>query len=207
MIETGSGALGQEVRGQELELRVNDLKQYAYCQRIVYYQYVLPVERKPTYKMERGKLAQEDIQRLESRRKLKRYGLQAGTRRFDVWIRSTRLGLSGKLDMLIETDTQCFPVDFKWTRGEVQKNHVFQLGGYALLAEERFGKPVRTAFVYLLIQEDAVGFEMREEIKNACKAALQDIRSMILEERFPDPPKERSKCRDCEYQNFCRDIW
>lgn len=198
---------GLPTTGEELELRVNDLKQYAYCQRIIYYQYVLPVEKKVTYKMERGKLAQEEIQRLECRRKLKRYGLETGTRLFDVWIRSRRLGLSGKLDMLIETEAECFPVDFKWTRGGVQRNHVFQLGGYSLLVEERFGKPVRTAFVYLLTQEDAVHYPMTEELKEECKAAVRQIRSMIWEERFPDPPKERSKCMECEYQNFCRDIW
>jgi len=193
--------------GEELELRVNDLKQYAYCQRIVYYQYVLPVEKKATYKMERGKVAQEQIQRLESRRKLRRYGLEAGSRKFDIWIRSGRLGLSGKLDMLIETDSECFPVDFKWTKGGVQRNHLFQLGVYSLLVEERFGKPVRTGFVYLLIQEDAVHYPMTQELKEACRVALRDIRSMIREERFPDPPKERAKCVECEYQNFCRDIW
>ncbi len=196
---------GQE--GAILELKVNDLKQYVYCRRIVYYQYVLPVEKKATYKMEKGKVAQEDIQRLESRRKLKRYGLSSGIRRFDVWIRSKRLGLSGKVDMLIETESECFPVDFKWTRGGVQRNHVFQLGGYALLVEECFGKPVKTGFVYLIIRGDAVGYEMTEEIKAGCKAALEEIRSMILQERFPAPPKERAKCAECEYRNFCRDVF
>jgi hypothetical protein len=30
---------------------------------------------------------------------------------------------------------------------------------------------------------------------------------MIRDESFPDPPSQRAKCTDCEYQNYCRDIW
>lgn len=198
-----SGVLWEET----IELRVSDLKQYAYCKRIVYYQYALPVDKKVTYKMERGKVAQEEIQRLESRRKLKRYGLERGTRKFEVWVRSRKLGLSGKVDMVIETDGECFPVDFKWTRGGVQRNHVYQLGGYALLLEEQSWKPVRTGFVYLLVQGDAVRFHLTEALKQECREALGEIRAMIRQERFPDPPTGRGKCLECEYQNYCRDVW
>ena len=38
-----------------LPLTATDLKQWAYCKRIVYYQHVMPVEFGRTYKMERGR--------------------------------------------------------------------------------------------------------------------------------------------------------
>ena len=193
--------------GHPLELLVNDLKQYAYCPRVVYYHYVLPVDRKVTYKMVRGKVAQEEMQRLESRRKLKRYRLDSGTRTFDVWIRSTQLGLSGKLDMLIETASEGFPVDFKWTKGGVQRNHVLQLVGYSLLVEEHLSKPVSTAFVYLVARNDVVPCAVTEALKRECVLTLEEIRKMIREERFPDAPRQRGKCADCEYRNYCKDVW
>jgi len=193
--------------GHLLELLVNDLKQYAYCPRVVYYHYVLPVERKVTYKMVRGKMVQEEIQRLESRRKLKRYHLDSGTRTFDVWIRSRQLGLSGKLDMLIETASDCFPVDFKWTKGGVQRNHLLQLAGYSLLVEEHLSKLVSTAFVYLVAQNDVVPCAMTQALKRECVLTLEEIRKMIREERFPDAPRQRGKCVDCEYRNYCKDVW
>lgn len=31
-----------------ISIRVNDIKQYAYCPRIVFYQYCMPVEKKAT---------------------------------------------------------------------------------------------------------------------------------------------------------------
>jgi CRISPR-associated exonuclease Cas4 len=188
-------------------LKVSDLKQYLYCPRVVFYQYALPVDHKVTYKMEKGRTVQDEIERLEARRKLRKFGLQDGIRRFNVWVSSDRLKLSGKLDLLIETADELYPVDFKFTRGRPFRNHVFQLAGYALILGDKKKKPVRKAFVYLIPQEDAVVYEMTRDLKEECIRALEVMRKMITEERFPEPPVQRSKCADCEYQNYCRDIW
>ena len=191
----------------EPELRVSDIKQYQYCPRVVYYQYVLPVDRKVTYKMEKGKVAQEEIEELEARRTLGKYGLKEGKRTFNPWLHSPKLGLSGKLDLLIEADSELYPVDFKFTRGRPYKNHLYQLGGYALIIEDNWEKSVKKGFVYLIPQKDAVIFDVTNELKKECIKVMEEIRIMITEERFPDPPSHRSKCVDCEYQNYCRDIW
>lgn len=189
------------------ELRVSDLKQYYYCPRVVYYQYVLPVDRKTTYKMEKGQVLHEELEKLESRRKLKAYGLKDGKRTFNKWIRSRRLGLTGKLDLLIETESDIYPVDFKFTRGRPFMNHLYQIGGYALILEDQTGRFPRKGFVYLIQQKDAVVFDLTDEIKASCLKTLEEIRLMIMEERFPEAPEQRAKCSDCEYQNYCRDIW
>lgn len=192
---------------EEPELRVSDLKQYYYCPRVVYYQYVLPVDRKTTYKMEKGKVLHEELERLESRRKLKAYGLREGKRTFNKWIRSKHFGLNGKLDLLIETEKEIYPVDFKFTRGRPFINHLYQLGGYGLILEDRTGRFPRKGFVYLIPQKDAVVFDLTGELRASCINALDDIRLMITRERFPDAPAQRAKCTDCEYQNYCRDVW
>jgi CRISPR-associated exonuclease Cas4 len=108
-----------------ISLRVNDIKQYAYCPRIVFYQYAMPVEKKPTWKMEQGKIEEAKIDRLEKRRKLREYRLVEGERRFHFWLTSERLALTGKLDLLIDSPEGLFPVDFKWTTGRPHRNHIF----------------------------------------------------------------------------------
>jgi CRISPR-associated exonuclease Cas4 len=125
-----------------IEIRVSDLRQYHYCPRVVYYQYLMPVDHRATYKMEKGKSAQAEIEVLERRRKLKSYGLAEGERLFGQWIKSTNLGLTGKPDLVIRTATKIYPVDFKYTHGQPRRNHLYQLGGYALILEEQFDKPV-----------------------------------------------------------------
>lgn len=190
-----------------LELRVSDLKQYAYCPRIVYYQYVMPVDRTPTYKMAHGKEAQVSLEGLERRRTLKAYELESGERIFNLWLRSERLGLSGKLDLLIRTEHGYYPVDFKYTEGGARHNHLLQLAAYALLVEERYRVTVERGFVYLIPLKDVVECEITEALKHEVLENLQQIREMVHREAMPLPTPVRARCQDCEYCNYCGDIW
>lgn len=190
-----------------IDLRVNDLKQFTYCPRIVFYQYVMPVEKRATFKMEQGKRAEEVIDRLEKRRTMREYRLAEGQRHFHLWLRSERLGLAGKLDLLIESPQGFFPVDFKYTTGQPRKNHLYQLCGYALLVEESYRTTVTQGFVYLIPQEKAVVFDLTKEQKEETLRTLEEMRKMIRAEKMPEPTPARSRCAECEYRNYCGDIF
>jgi CRISPR-associated exonuclease Cas4 len=188
-------------------LRVNDLKQYAYCPRIVFYQYAMPVQRKATFKMEHGKAVEDKLEHLERRRKLREYGLAEGTRRFQVWLTSQRLALSGRLDLLITTARGRFPVDFKDTREPVRHNHRVQLCAYALLVEDSLGQPVSTGFIYRVPRADVVVVDITPELRVETLSMLQAIRAMIQAERMPAPTPVGARCTDCEYRNYCGDVF
>ncbi len=188
-------------------LRVNDIKQYAYCPRVVFYQYSMPVQKKATWKMEQGKIEETEIDRLEKRRKLSAYRLGEGQRQFHVWLTSKRLGLTGKLDLLVDSPEGLFPVDFKWTSGGPRRNHVCQLCGYALLLEDCYQRQVEKGFVYLMPKNDAVVFDLTAECKAETLRALEEIRAMVEKEQMPPPTPMRARCGDCEYRNFCGDIF
>ncbi|MGH8546326.1 MAG: CRISPR-associated protein Cas4 [Gammaproteobacteria bacterium] len=188
-------------------VRVNDIKQYFYCPRIVFYQYSMPVDKKTTWKMEQGKTEETEIDRLEKRRKLSSYRLAEGERRFHVWLRSDRLGLAGKLDLVIDTPKGLFPVDFKFTTGRPHRNHVYQLCGYALLLEDHYAREVNKGFVYLIPKNDAVVVDLTAELKEQTRTVLDEIRRMIEKEQMPAPTPVRNRCTDCEYRNFCGDVF
>jgi CRISPR-associated exonuclease Cas4 len=190
-----------------LPLRVNDLKQYEYCPRVVFYNTVMPVDRKATIKMERGKTEEFRVDALERRRSLRRYKLGSGERRFNVWLESARLGLSGRLDLLIVSGAGYFPVDFKYSRGRPHRNHVFQLAGYALLVEEAFGAVVDTGFIYLLPLQEAVAIKLTDQVKREAMGRLAAMRAMIEEGLLPEPTEVRSRCTDCEFRNYCGDVF
>jgi CRISPR-associated exonuclease Cas4 len=190
-----------------ISLRVNDIKQYAYCPRVVFYQYSMPVEKKATWKMEQGKIEEAEIDRLEKRRKLSGYRLVEGERRFHFRVSSARLGLNGRLDLLIDSPEGLFPVDFKWTTGRPHRNHIFQLCAYALLLEDHFQQPVTKGFVYLIPVSDAVVFDLTPDLKDQTRTMLSEIRRMIEKEEMPGPTPVRNRCTDCEYRNFCGDIF
>jgi CRISPR-associated exonuclease Cas4 len=188
-------------------LRVNDLKQYDYCPRVVYYQYVMPVERKATFKMEHGKSAEARIDALEERRTVRRYRLPDGQRHFHVWLTSESLGLSGKLDLLIESSSGWYPVDFKETSGPARPNHLLQLCGYALLVEETYRCTVSQGFLYLIPGNRVEAMTLTDELKRQTLSALDGIRGMIVSQRVPEPTLVRERCPDCEYRNYCGDVF
>src|SRR5947207_2273253 len=180
-----------------LPLRVNDLKQFEYCPRIVFYNTVMPLDRKVTFKMQRGTEAEFHLDALEKRRSLRRYKLGDGERRFHVWLHSERLGLSGKMDLLIVTSQGYFPVDFKYTRGRPHRNHISQLAGYAVLVEEQYQTAVETGFIYLAPQGELVAIKITKELKEEVAERLSRIREMIREEILPPPTPVRARCAEC----------
>jgi CRISPR-associated exonuclease Cas4 len=186
---------------------VNDLKQWEYCRRIVFYNTVMPVARKSTIKMERGKEIEIKLDALESRRTLRRYHLSEGERRLHVWLNSPALGLSGKLDLLIVTPQACYPVDFKCTRERPRRNHILQLAGYALLVEDVMQASVPAAFVYLAPSNQVLRVNVTAGLRDLVQRRLAEIRQMILEAILPDPTPVRARCEECEFRNYCGDIF
>lgn len=190
-----------------MPLRVNDLKQYEYCPRIVFYNTVMPLDRKVTFKMQRGTEAEFRLDALEKRRSLRQYKLTEGERRFHVWLHSERLGLSGKMDMLVVSPQGYFPVDFKYTRGRPHRNHVSQLAGYAVLVEDLYDTHVETGFIYLAPVGELVAIRITEELKQEVGTRLAQIRQMVREELLPPPTPVRARCAECEFRNYCGDIF
>ena len=192
-------------------LKVTDLKQFAYCPRIPYYQYCLPEVRPTTYKMEAGIRAQDRAEERERRRSLRAYGLAEGERYFNVSVASTRLGVSGQIDLVIQHsvdgEEKLIPVDYKLSRREPGRHFKLQLACYALLLEEEWQLPVEDGFLYLIPARRAVRVPITKRLRNDVRRRLADIRAMVLAERMPPVGvKQRSRCVDCEFRRFCNDM-
>ncbi len=188
-------------------LAVTDLKQWAYCPRIVYYQHTMGAAGKPTYKMEEGRAAEEMVERLEARRGLREYGFEGARRRFHVWLTDASTGLAGKLDLLLEREDEAAVVEFKLTSGDPGDNHRMQLAAYALLVESVLGLRVRQGF-FLRIPDDrvfrmALGAEWRESVLKA----MGEMRRVLENEWCPPATGVRGRCAECEYANYCGDVW
>ena len=188
-------------------LRVSDIKQYIYCPRIIYYYYVLPIPRRVTKKMEYGRLEHMEIRQLEKRRKLKAYGLLEGTRKFQVFLESTRLKLNGLLDMTITTAAgEIYPVEFKHSVSRYGLHQKYQLAAYAMLLEESFRKPVRYGFLYLIPTKAIVPIEITMSMREHVKKTLSAVRNVIKGEKIPGYVRSKRRCTDCEFKNYCADL-
>jgi CRISPR-associated exonuclease Cas4 len=186
---------------------VTDLKQWAYCGRIVYYHCVMPAVGRATFKMKEALAAQDLIETLEMRRGLKAYGLENARRRFHVWLSDEALGLSGKTDLLLEAPDQVAVVDFKLTSGEPGENHRTQLAGYSLLAEAACGVRAQFGFLYRIPDNRVFTVEITPELREAVLAAIAAMRRMAETQLCPPATPVRGRCVECEFANYCGDVW
>jgi CRISPR-associated exonuclease Cas4 len=162
---------------------------------------------KPTFKMREALRAQEMIERLEVRRVVSRYGFGEAERVFGLWLVDEELSLSGKIDLLLRTPERAAVVDFKLTAGDPGENHRLQLAGYATLVEHQLGLPVPTLFLYRIPDDRVFALPFDEALRWKTRRALEGLQAMRDNEQQPDPTSVRGRCVECEYANFCGDIW
>lgn len=192
---------------ENFTFRVIDLKQYAYCARILYFHTVLPAVRPLTYKMEAGIVAHTQEEGREKRRSLKSYGLLEGKRSFNVVLYSAELGLSGELDMLIETETELIPVDYKQSK-KAGKHFKMQLAAYGRLLEQihSSGKPVKRGFLYMIPLRKATAVSFTKPLRRQLERSISAIQQIAVRQHVPEPTKYPSRCVDCEFRRFCNDV-
>ena len=188
-------------------LPVTDLKQWVYCRRIPFYSHVMPGSGRPTFKMREAVSAEEMFEKLEVRRRLDKYGLSRAERRFGLWLVDETLGCSGRLDLLLCGESEVAPVDFKLTSGDPGENHRMQLAGYALLAERWSGLPARRGFLYRIPDSRLFEVDIDDCLREQVRIAIQRIRRVCREQVLPEATAVRGRCVECEYQNYCGDIW
>ena len=194
---------------------VTDLKQFAYCGRIVYYEQCLPHLRPRTYKMDAGRDMHEQEQKRALRRTLQKYAVADGRRIFDLALTDQVLGLTGIIDEVVITAEdggeagEIFPVDYKLAN-KVGSNHRLQLAAYAHLLEEQYQPGVRTTirrgFVYLIKPRRYVEVPITKRLRNHFTDLLQQVKETVAQERLPSPPTQRSRCVSCEFRRFCNDV-
>jgi len=186
-------------------IRVTDLKQWAYCPRVFYYQHCLPKVRPTTYKMKAGVAAGRSEVGREERRSLRAYGLTQGEREFDVPVCSERLGLRGEIDMVITTASgEVIPVDYKLSR--IAGVHFqLQLGVYGMLLEEARSVTVQRGFLYSIPLRRAETVKLDQRLRNNALKGIEAMQWIIAHETMPAPVKNRRKCVACEFRRFCND--
>lgn len=187
-------------------LNVSDIRQYVYCPRIIYFNYVVPVPRHVTFKMQKGQTVHADFSAVEKRRTLAKYRLEEGTREFRVPLKSEKLGLIGNLDMLISGENGLYPVEFKSTFGSIGIHHKYQLVAYTMMVEEIRRRPVREGFVYLIPQKRIEKIVLDEGVRFYTKKLCTGIRNVITGGVFPQGTRRKGRCRDCEFRNYCMDM-
>ncbi len=193
-------------------LEVTDLKQYTCCPRIVFYRYCLPRVRPITYSMEEGIRCHEEEETREERRSLPNYGLTSGERVYRLPLQSTKLGLTGRVDLAIATPSREAPgaeaivVEYKLSEQKAGSHFTLQLAAYALLLEEAWGLPVNRGFLYSIPLRKAESVAITQHLRRKVMQTVAQIRQIVESEIMPSPPSSLRRCVTCEFRRFCNDV-
>jgi CRISPR-associated exonuclease Cas4 len=173
----------------------------------VYFDQALGLPPPETPKMEEGRRAHEEIERLEARRSLAVYGCEGRRRVVRPRLRSEGLGLSGVPDLLLEGEESVAVVEYKLTSGEPREGDWFQVAAYALLAEAELDRRVDRVILVRIPDGKVFGHAFSEAWRTRVQGLVDEILSCIWGQRDPGPAGEKSRCHDCPWQNFCADVW
>jgi CRISPR-associated exonuclease Cas4 len=191
----------------DLFFTVTDIKQYAYCPRVIYYERCLPHLRPRTVKMDAGHRAHEAEQKRAARRNFSAYAIGSASKRlFDEHLECSTLGLHGAIDeLVISTEGLYFPVDYKLTK-KVSKHHRHQLTAYALLIEANYQTKVPYGYIYLIPSREMMKVTITTQLRNSVHKTLNALHKMVTTEEMPSALPRISACVNCEFRRFCNDV-
>jgi CRISPR-associated exonuclease Cas4 len=172
-------------------INVNDVVQYLYCPRKVYFRNVLGLKLKKQ-KMEFAKELHENL-KLE---------FEECEVLYDVFLESQRYGVKGVVDAIVKCDDY-YPIEAKFTRfNEVYYSWKMQIVAYAALIEENFNTVVRKGYIFLIDRKELIELSVSPEDKRALMSIADRVRKLIESEIIPDVEKSK-KCNYCEMEKVC----
>jgi CRISPR-associated exonuclease Cas4 len=68
-------------------------------------------------------------------------------------------------------------------------------------------RPVPAAFIYIAPRNQLVRVIVTDGLKDLVRARLDQIREMVGEQFLPEATPVRSRCEECEFRNYCGDIF
>jgi CRISPR-associated protein Cas4 len=123
-------------------------------------------------------------------------------------IDSPGLELHGIIDQIEVYPEGRVPIELKTgtapTEG-VWPGHRIQLGAYALLMEEKFGKEIKEGFVYYLDTQEKRRIAINPFLKEEVKELKEKVRELLCSKEIPDFVENQNKCNKCSLREMCFD--
>ena len=128
-----------------------------------------------------------------------------------VWLTSMELGITGKIDVVDETDGKVCPVEYKKSRPPTREqcprgfwpNDAVQLCAQALLLESSGVPRVEKGFLYFATTRQRVEVAFTPELRNQTLAAIEAARRVTAEDEEPPPLIDSPKCPACSLVALC----
>ncbi len=75
------------------------------------------------------------------------------------------------------------------------------------MVEAEMGTVVKCGFVYRIPDGRVFPVPIDESLRRQVRQAMEDMREVISIGSLPAPTEVRKRCEECEYANYCGDVW
>ncbi|MBD3256549.1 MAG: CRISPR-associated protein Cas4 [Candidatus Lokiarchaeota archaeon] len=181
-----------------------EIRQYVYCQRIVYFRHVMRAPMKQSYKMEYGTKKHKKLQQLKNKQE------DYSQKYYNIYLTDAESGLVGLIDYFEYDGKEAYPVEIKSgrippknSRNELDDPHKYQATAQAMLIEQNFDFLVRKVRIFYTKSEKYVDYPINIEEKLKVLKIIDNIAKIIETERIPEPTEDQGKCVDCECKLYC----
>lgn len=178
-----------------------DVRQFAYCPRKIYYRYVLRNDWLISPKMKKGTELHEVLCRRRKNEKVGRV-----ERYYNLRLQDDDLGLFALIDIVEWDGEEGRVIELKTgSHKGKQPNYPdkLQVVAEAILVEFAMGIPVTVGSVWYYKQDEMLDFEISYEDKLKVVDILKKMRKIVALELFPEIERPTKKCRDCECRRLC----
>lgn len=177
-----------------------DIRQFVYCPRIIYFRYVLRHRVTTSKKMKVGLNKHE---KWKTRIKERKLGM---TRYYGVHLDAPNIGLFGIIDAVDYDGKSATPIELKtghWSSSGIHSHHKAQLMAECMLVENALLAEVNSGILRYEVKREDYTVNYTDGEKIWISNALSSMRDIVLNEVLPEPTDKSTKCIDCEYYGVC----
>ncbi len=186
-------------------LPISLIRQFLFCPRIPWLRQNIDREYRQPLWVEQGKEYQQRREALLTKRPLFRATPGTGySQRFDVAVQNQKLGIHGRVDLVIETKTERIPVEIKMHTGRPTRAHMLQLLAYGLCLESR-EYAVDRGIIITGPRQRRHEIRFTPALRADFQKTLERLRATVVHPFLPGSSASLAKCAQCEHQNQCQD--
>lgn len=170
-------------------IQVQDINQFVYCPRREYYQMFLDT-------------VGSNFELTEGRVTHNRSSRRGGWTK-ELYLKSEKYQLHGKIDVVEEDDDELIPIERK--RAESEEYYLsdeLQLAAYCLLLEDNINDPVTVGYIYLFSNDTRHAVRITDWHRQQVEEIVSLIRSMSVD-NVPPLTDNPNKCDGCSTRHYC----
>lgn len=126
----------------------------------------------------------------------------------EVNIASEKFGIKGIVDRIEVYPEGLVPVELKTGKAPsegVWPGHKIQIGAYAMLMEEHYGKDIKEGFVHYLDNDERIHIAINPFLKDEILSIKEQVKALLESRELPKTEKNENKCSKCGLKLKCFD--